>query len=61
MGQGYLSLHVDDADKFVSLPGVKTAMQQAGQGNRIQISQEYQLSYIYRYIYIEYIYILMYI
>lgn len=38
MGQGDLSLDVDDADKFVSLPGVKTAMQQAGHGNHIQIS-----------------------
>lgn len=36
MGQGDLSLDVDDADKFVSLPGVKTAMQQAGHGNHIQ-------------------------
>ena len=39
MGQGYLCLHVDDADKFVSLQKGKTAMQQAGQGIRIQISQ----------------------
>ena len=42
LGQGDLSLHVllmVNGDKFVSLARVKAAMQQAGQGNRIQISQ----------------------